>query len=262
MPLEEEFMKYGIRDGLLKEPLDTMFTVAKEIGFDGIEYCIGGDYKSSLLWQDGGSEKLKALADKDGMEISSLSPGVFSSLHPVVSDAAKRAEGQEMLTHTIEVCPSLGAKHILVPMFPDDADQWQEETWKMLVDGFKSLAEVAEKHEVLLELETRFNADQLLMVIDRIGSQYVKVYYDVANTTNLGLDAPAELRQLGDQVGIIHVKDTDRSMLGEGKVDFKDVSDALRDIGYDGWLVLETPAGDDPKAAAAQNLAFTKKLGK
>jgi len=256
-------MKYGIRDGLLREPLDTLFTVGKEIGFDGIEYCIGGDYKDSLLWKDDGPERLKTLADKDGMEISSLSPGVFSSLNPVVPDAAKRAEGREMLTYVIEVCPSLDTDSILVPMFPRDVADWTEETWKMLVDGFKPLAEVAERHRVFLDLETTFNADQLLMVIDRIGSQYVKVYYDVGNCTNRGFDVPAELRQLGDQIGMIHIKDTDRgAALGEGRVDFKGVSDAIRDTGYDGYLVLETPAGDDPKAAAAQNLAFMKKLGR
>jgi sugar phosphate isomerase/epimerase len=255
-------MKYGIRDGLLREPLDTLFTVAKKIGFDGIEYCIGGNYKDSLLWQEGGPGKLKALADKDEMEISSLSPGVFSSLNPVVPDAEKRAEGREMLTRVIEVCPLLDTDSILVPMFPRDVAQWPEETWTMLVDGFKPLAEVAEKHRVFLDLETTFSADQLLMVIDRIGSQYVKVYYDVGNCTNRGFDVPAELRQLGDQIGMIHIKEAGASVLGEGKVDFEGVSDAIRDIGYDGYLVLETSPGDDPKAAAAQNLAFTKKLGK
>jgi sugar phosphate isomerase/epimerase len=255
-------MKYGIRDGMLREPLETLFTVAKNIGFDGIEYCIGGDYKDSLLWKEDGPEKLKALADKDGVEISSLSPGVFSSLNPVIPDDAKRAEGREMLTHVIEVCPPLDTDSILVPMFPRDVAEWTEETWRMLVDGFKPLAEVAEKHKVFLDLETTFNADQLLMIIDRIGSEYVKVYYDVGNCTNRGFDAPAELRQLGDQIGMIHIKDTDRAMLGGGRVDFKGVDAAIREIGYDGYLVLETPSGDDPKAAAAQNLAFIKKLGK
>jgi sugar phosphate isomerase/epimerase len=255
-------MKYGIRDGILREPLETLFTVAKNIGFDGIEYCIGGDYKDSLLWQEGGLEKLKALADKDGMEISSLSPGVFSSLSPVVPDVEKRAEGREMLTRVIEMCPPLDTDSILVPMFPRDVADWTEGTWKTLVDGLKPLAEVAEKHKVFLDLETTFNADQLLMVIDKIGSPYVKVYYDVGNCTNRGFDVPAEMRQLGDQMGMIHIKEAGGDLLGEGKVDFKGVSDAIRDTGYDGYLVLETRAGDDPKAAAAHNLAFTKKLGK
>ena len=255
-------MKYGIRDGMLREPLETMFTVAKEIGFDGIEYCIGGDYKDSLLWQADGPEKLKALADKDGVELSSLSPGVFASLHPAIPDAEKRVGGQEMLTHVIEVCPLLDTHDILVPMFPRDFAEWSEETWNMLVDGFKPLAEVAEKHNVILDLETTFSADQLLMIIDRIGSDYVKVYYDTANQMNRGYDVPAELRQLGDKVGMIHAKDTDRQMLGEGGVDFEGVDAAIREIGYDGYIVLETPTGDDARAANAQNLAFIKKLGK
>ena len=55
------YLKYGIRDGMLGDPLETMFTVAREIGFHGIEFCINGDYRANLLWQDGGPEKLKAL---------------------------------------------------------------------------------------------------------------------------------------------------------------------------------------------------------
>lgn len=253
-------MKYGIRDGILREPLDTLFSVAKKIGFDGIEYCIGGDYKTSLLWQSGGPERLKNLADKDGMEISSLSPGVFSSLNPVIPEPEKRAEGREMLTYTVQVCPKLNTNLILVPMFPRDVAEWKEETWNMLIDGFKPLAEVAEKHKVVLALETTFNADQLLMIIDRVGSEYIKVYYDTANCTNRGFDVPAELRQLGSQIGMIHVKDTDGKMLGDGRVDFNGVRQAIKDIGYDGYLVLETPSGDDPKIAAASNLGFTKSL--
>jgi sugar phosphate isomerase/epimerase len=33
----------------------------------------------------------------------------------------------------------------------------------------------------------------------------------------------------------------------------------MRDIGYDGWLVLETPAGDDPLDSAKRNLEFVRR---
>jgi len=52
-------MKYGIRNGMLGEPLESEFATAKKIGLDGIEFCIGGNYKSELLWTDGGMENLK-----------------------------------------------------------------------------------------------------------------------------------------------------------------------------------------------------------
>ena len=43
-----------------------------------------------------------------------------------------------------------------------------------------------------------------------------------------------------------------------GPVDWAACRAAVSAIGYDGWAVLETPAGDDPIANAARNLAFTR----
>ncbi len=34
--------------------------------------------------------------------------------------------------------------------------------------------------------------------------------------------------------------------------------DTLREIGYDGWLILETPATDDPLEAGNYNLAYLR----
>ena len=254
-------MKYGIRDNKLLEPPETMFTVSKKLGLDGMEFCVN-DSKDNLLWEEGGADRLKTLADTDGMEIASLSPGIFGRLSPVNPDAEKRAQGHEALTYLIELCPILETSLILIPIRMDDFDEWTEEKWRMVLDGFKPLVEVAEKHNVVLAMETGIRADQVLMLIDRVGSQYLKSYYDVANAAGRGYDVPAEIRQLGHQIGMIHMKDTDQKMLGEGNVDFKGVSDAMRDIGYDGYLILETPPGDDPKANAAKNLTFIKKLGK
>jgi len=253
-------MKYGIRSGMLGEPLEKEFESAKEIGFDGIEFCIGGNYKNELLWTEGGAEKLKSLADKNGIEVCSLSPGVFASLHPALEDDNKRAEGIEMMKHTIKICPILETKWILVPMFPSDVDKWSEGTWNRLADGFKILGEVAEKHKVTLGLESTFSADQLLKIFDLVGSEYVCAYYDVGNMTHRGMNIVEEILKLGDKICMFHIKDTDGKMLGEGRVDFKGVSEAIKKINYDGYMVLETPRGDDPKASAARNLAFTKKL--
>ena len=77
-------MKYGIRDGMLKVDLEDTFKAASEIGFDGVEFCIGTEYRDNVLWQDGGIDKVKELADTANVEISSLSPGVFSRFHPAL----------------------------------------------------------------------------------------------------------------------------------------------------------------------------------
>ena len=48
--------------------------------------------------------------------------------------------------------------------------------------------------------------------------------------------------------------------LGQGDVDFAAVASALKAMGYDGWVILETPATDDPVAAAQANLDFARQL--
>ena len=254
-------MRYGIRDGMLKQPLESTFTTAKEIGFDGVEYCIGREYRDNPLWQDGGAEKVKGLADDAGVVISSLSPGVFSSFHPALPEEEKRAEGAEILTHVIKSCAAADTTEILVPMFPRDAEEWPEDTWRLLVDGFKSLSGVAADAGVTLELETTFTAKQLEMILDRVDSPALKVYHDTGNTMSRGQDPAEELLLLRDRVGMIHAKDTDRQHLGNGRVDFDSVDAAMRDIVYDGWIVLETPVGDeDPNGDNGRNLAFIRKL--
>ena len=76
------------------------------------------------------------------------------------------------------------------------------------------------------------------------------------------------IRDLGrEAIGQIHFRDVRISegqppdynlALGEGNVDFRAVVQALRAIGYDGWIILETPPGADPLASASANLAFAR----
>ena len=48
--------------------------------------------------------------------------------------------------------------------------------------------------------------------------------------------------------------------MGEGKLDFPAILGAIKNAGYDGYLVLETEPGDDPAANAVRNLRFMKRL--
>lgn len=251
-------MLFGIRDGCLKLGAVEALPLAAKLGFDGIEICIGQDTSVNPLWQDGGIDQVKAAMESSGAVVSSLSPGYFASCHPVVDDPALRQHGHNLMLECIERCAPVGAGYLLVPMFPKDMDDWADEKWQALIDGFQPLAQAAADAGVLLCLETTFSADHLDRIIDGVGNDAFKVYYDTANTTNLGYHSPTEIRQLGAKIGAIHVKDTDNQHLGDGRVPWAGCSRACSDIEYDGWLVLETPAGDDPAISAARNYGFTR----
>ncbi|MFQ6041546.1 MAG: sugar phosphate isomerase/epimerase family protein, partial [Candidatus Poribacteria bacterium] len=176
--------------------------------------------------------------------------------HP---DESKREEGKAMLKHLIETCPKIGAEAILVPFFGNGKINPEDITSPLFIGGIKEVAEVAESHKVYLALESTLNADDHLRILEQVKSPYIKVYYDMGNATGFGYNAAEEIKQLGSEIAVIHVKDT-AGNLGEGKVDFAAVSEAIREIKYDGYLVLETPSGDDASASAARNLSFSKNV--
>ena len=251
-------MKVGIRDGMLPGSLEESFQKAKEIGFDGVEVCMGADYRDHILWQDGGIDQVNSLAEATGVEVPSLSPGGFTAytfMHPTDST---RSEGIAKLQYLAEIAPQLGAKVILVPFFGNGQIEDEHIDAPRFIDGLKAAAETAEKYGVSLAVESTLSADQHQRIIDNVGSSAVGVYYDMGNATGFGYDSPSEIRSLGSAISQMHIKDTQGNHAGEGDVDFPAVFDAAHAIGYDSWFVLETPGKDDPVASAAQNLNFVK----
>ncbi len=251
-------MKVGIRDGMLPVSFEESFQKAKEIGFDGVEVCLGVNYREHLLWQDGGIDKARGFAEAAGVEIPSLSPGGFTAysfMHPTDST---RSEGIAKLQYLAETAPQLGAKVILVPFFGNGKIEADHIDASRFIDGLKAAAETAEKHGISLAIESTLNAEQHQSIIDNVGSPAVGVYYDMGNATGFGYDSPAEIQSLGSAISQMHIKDTGGNHAGEGDVNFPAVFDATRAIGYDSWFVLETPGKDDPVASAAKNLDFVR----
>ena len=58
----------------------------------------------------------------------------------------------------------------------------------------------------------------------------------------------------------MHIKDYEGELLGDGRVDIAGSLAALREIGYDDWLVLETPSSGDPAVEQKEYLEFTRAL--
>ena len=251
-------MKVGIRDGMLPVSFEESFQKAKDIGFDGIELCMGVNYREHTLWQAGGIDNVNSLAEAAGIEVSSLSPGGFTAysfMHPTDS---VRSEGIAKLQYLAETAPQLGAKVILVPFFGNGQIEDDHIDAQRFVDGLKAAAETAEKHDVALAIESTLSAEQHQRIIDNVGSSAVGVYYDMGNATGFGYDSPSEIRSLGTAITQMHIKDTGGNHAGEGDVDFSAVFAAAHAVGYDSWFVLETPGKDDPVASAAKNLNFVR----
>ena len=259
-------MKIGIRTGSLNQDLPEALETAGRLGYDGLEVITRDEGRlRGWLREDGpqGAAALRRQAQQAGCAISSFSLASYRRVNFAQEDESLRREGVRLVSDALRACRNLGGGAVLLPHFDRERLDVSQAEEQRFVEGLRACAPVAEETGVAIALETSFSADQLLRITRAVGSPKVGVYQDLANAIIYQQDPASTLRRLGPAVVMIHVKDTaeggGQALLGEGRVDWPACLAAIREIGYDGWFVLETPAGGDPVGNAARHLEFTRR---
>ncbi len=248
-------LKLGVMDGVLGLATDPgCFAKAKALGFAGVQVTIGRPAKK------GTSLPLSSKALQAKMMEASEAAGV-----PIVStyldvlhdDCLKNSDtASQWILDGIQITKALKAK-ILMPVFFGKCELATHGGIEKAVAAFKDLAPAALDEGVVIGMESLLTSKQSLFVLEQVDSPALKVYYDVGNAANMiGVDPASEIRIYGKQnLCQIHFKD--KSFLGQGKVDFSAVYDALGEIGYEGFGVLETGSPTkDIDADLKRNLDF------
>ena len=249
-----KYVRVACRTGNLADSISALAR-AKKLGLDGIE-IEAGSARDQLECSDADAQKrFLEEVQKTGVALSSICMGLCNS-NPVFSDPRAKS----WLEQTVDATAALGAKAILVAFFGSGDLKGKPDAQAKTIEVVKSVADRAEKKGVALCLENRLSAEENISMVDKIGSPAVRVYYDIGNSAGGGYDVPKEIRMLGTKyIPIFHFKDGN-ALLGQGRIDMAAVGQAVREIGYDGWIVLETgePLGRD--LSLAYNAGFTRGL--
>ncbi len=175
-------------------------------------------------------------ARQNGLEIASLALAELNNI-PLKSDPRATI----WLLDSIGVARALGVRVILVAEFANGELKGDKAGIDRTVELLKEIAPRAEKVGAILGLENYLSAPENLDILQRIGSPAVQVYYDVGNSTDKGYDIYQEIRMLKGHICEFHAKDGN-FMLGQGRIDFHKVRQAMDDIDYSGWIQIEAAA--------------------
>lgn len=115
------------------------------------------------------------------------------------------------------------------------------------IESMRLLADEAAKKGITLALEVvnRFehfllnSAEEAVAFVQEIGKENVKILLDCFHM-NIEEDSLGDaIRSAGPWLGHFHIGECNRKVPGKGHMPWKEIGQALRDIGYDGSVVME-----------------------
>ncbi len=175
-------------------------------------------------------------------------------------DPEVRHRGIEFLWGVARLCGEVGAKTFIGPMHSEirrqraDPPPVREERWKRCVEGLAAVAREAEQVgiRVAVEVLNRYESDFLTTTADgvrlcrAVGNARLGLLLDTFHMNIEDRRIRDALRSAAGYVHHVHACENDRGAPGSGHLNWIEVRDALRDIGYDGVCTIESYNPDLP----------------
>ncbi len=251
-------MRLGAVEYLIQGADETAtFRQARRLGFEGVEIMLTREQLRAP-----GQERLRRLQQArqaSGLAVPSLMLGEHNYGGLASADPAVAGAAAEDIRQAIRWAAELGADVILVPFF-FRGEIVTEADFERAVQGFRQLCPLAAEAGIRLCYEGTLPAGDIRRMAAEIHSDAFGCYFDLANVVWRGMDTATEIRALGDLIRQVHMKDIRVSPgdcpPGLGLVDYAESARALRESDFDGWIVMETPAG--PAELIARDISFTR----
>ncbi len=255
-------MKYGVnlmvwttRVGKEREPL---LARIREWGFDGVELFLSPDEPAHL-------PAVKQMLDRANLGRTTCSV-LPRDAHLVSPQAEVRARGVEYLNRCVERTAELGANLMCGPLYAGlgvmSGSRRTEGEWKWAVAGLQAVARRAQELGITLCVEplNRFETyflntlEDAARLVHAIGAPNVRIHFDTFHANIEEKQPAAALRSVAKELGHVHISENDRGIPGTGHNDWRGVLLALKAIGYNDWLTIESFAQPEPELASAASI--------
>ena len=243
-------MKFGINTFLFTSPFDNsstkLFKQFKKWGFDSVELAIEDPSHIDPA-------HVKRELDRNGLICGSVC-ACMGPDRDLRGTPEQQKTGLDYMMKIIDQmvvldCPSLiGPEYSAVGRADAVPPAEYKKQWTTVVKNLKKLCAYAEKRgkQVCLEPLNRFETDfintcdQGLKMIKDVGSPALKLHLD---TFHMNIEEKFQgdaIRKAGKHLAHFHACGSDRGTPGNDHIDWKSIAKALKDIRYDGNVVIES----------------------
>jgi D-psicose/D-tagatose/L-ribulose 3-epimerase len=252
-------VKFGLHLFLWTERFDNstlhLIKKAKKMGFDGVEIPM---MELDLIDVEATRRELEK------QNIQGLASVGLKREHDLTSDNEEiRKNGIDFMKRCIEVTSEIGGDAIngvIYTAWGKITGKSRSETeWQNSVKSLKEICRYARRYGIALGLEpvNRFEtyflniaADAIKLVKD-IGEPNVKIHLDTFHMNIEEKSFYQPIKNVGSLLWHLHCCENDRGTPGTGHVDWDGIFQALSEIDYNRWLVVESFVPEMEKMAAS-----------
>ena len=226
-----------------KDRIDLIPKVA-EMGYDGVEIPFNN------------LDILDPQATRKARESAGMGLTVCAVMMPGTSitstDPAERRVGVERLKRMVDIAAEMGGDTVAGPLYAPVRELTGRartgDEWRWAVEGLRAGAEHAGGAGLTMAIEplNRFEthvintAADAARLVEEVDHPSLKVQIDTFHANIEEKDTAAAIRATGALLGHFHASESDRGVPGTGQVRWDDCFAALRDVGYDGWVTIES----------------------
>ncbi len=233
-------------------PFPKAFRFAKECGYTGIEFAPYTLHKNAYEITADQRESVRRLADGEGLEVVGLHWLLaFTQGYYLTSpERDVRQQTSLYLQELARLCRDLGGKilvlgspkqrNLLPGVSHQQAMEFAAEVIREAIPTFME-CETTLAVEPLGPEEGDFllTADLGAELMDMVGSPHCQLHLDVKAMSSEGVPIDGIIRRHAQRTAHFHANDANRRGPGMGDIDFVPILQALRDVGYSGWVSVE-----------------------
>jgi len=243
-------MRLGINTFLFTSPFTTesakLFKQFKRRGFDSVEIAIEDPSHIDPV-------RVKAELDKQGLACGSVC-ACMGPDRDLRGTPRQQKTGLDYMKKLLDQMVVLGCPSLIGPVYSAvgraDAVPPAEykRQWKTVVRNLKQLCKHAAEQgrQICLEPLNRFETDfintcdQALQMLKDVNSPALRIHLDTFHMNIEEKDQAAAIRKAGRRLGHLHACGSDRGTPGNDHIDWRPIARALKDIGYEGDVVIES----------------------
>ena len=205
-----------------------------ELGFEGLE----ANWKNMELYLDQPAEFSRILS---GFGVA-LTGAHYSN---ALWDPARREEVSTDLRRLARFVATAGGSFVVCSSGRPKGDSVSSDTVRGMAEHLNDYGSICDRLGATLAYHNHSweARDGVLEgLAEHTDPRHVAFTFDTGNYIQGGADPISALRSLGERIAIVHLKDYGKgegAALGQGELDLDQVEKALRQMGYDAWVMLE-----------------------